>query len=54
MALAGFTSAGSRPRVIEQLVVRGPLPMRKLVGDTRRCRWFASAQAVAAFGREVA
>jgi ISXO2-like transposase domain len=29
-------------RVIEQLVVREPLPMHKLVNETRSCRWFAS------------
>jgi transposase-like protein len=27
-------------RVIEQLVARPPLPMRSLIDDTRRCRWF--------------
>ena len=31
-------------RVIEQLVVREPLPMQKLINETRRCRWFASNQ----------
>jgi uncharacterized metal-binding protein (TIGR02443 family) len=34
--------------VIEQLVAREPLPMRKIIDETRRCRWFGSAQAVAA------
>lgn len=31
-------------RVIEQLVARQPLTMRSLIDDTRRCRWFGSAQ----------
>jgi transposase-like protein len=31
-------------RVIEQLVARLPLTMRSLIDDTRRCRWFRSAQ----------
>jgi hypothetical protein len=31
-------------RVIEQLVARQPLTMRSLIDDTRRCRWFRSAQ----------
>jgi len=31
-------------RVIEQLVARQPLTMRRLIDDTRRCRWFTSAQ----------
>jgi len=35
-------------RVIEQLVVREPLPMRTLIDETRRCRWFGSAQAMMA------
>ena len=35
-------------RVIENLVARGPLPMRKLIDETRRCRWFGSNQAAAA------
>ena len=35
-------------RVIEQLVARGPLTMRKLIDETRRCQWFASTQAAAA------
>jgi transposase-like protein len=35
-------------RVIESLVKRPPLPMRKLIDDTRRCRWFASNQLAAA------
>ena len=34
-------------RVIEQLVVRQPLPMHKLVNDTHPCRWFASIQSPA-------
>jgi Zn ribbon nucleic-acid-binding protein/transposase-like protein len=34
-------------RVIEQLVVHKPLPKRKIINDTRRCRWFASAPATA-------
>jgi Zn ribbon nucleic-acid-binding protein/transposase-like protein len=32
-------------RVIEQLVVREPLTMRKLINETRPCRWFVSTQA---------
>ena len=32
-------------RVIEQLVRRGPLTMRKIIDDTRPRRWFASDQA---------
>ena len=35
-------------RVIEQLVVREPLAMRKIIGETRRCRWFGSDQEAAA------
>ena len=35
-------------RVIEQLVVREPLPMRTLIDETRRCRWCGSAQAMMA------
>ena len=35
-------------RVIEQLVARGPLTMRKLIDQTPRCRWFASDQYAAA------
>jgi transposase-like protein len=35
-------------RVIEQLVAREPLPMRKIIDDTRRCRWYASGQLAAA------
>ena len=35
-------------RVIEQLVSRRPLPMRKIIDETRRCRWFGSAQEAAA------
>ncbi len=35
-------------RVIEQLVAREPLAMRKLIDETRRCRWFGSNQAAAA------
>ena len=31
-------------RVIEQLVARGPLTMRKIIDETPRCRWFASDQ----------
>ena len=31
-------------RVIEQLVARAPLPIRKIIDETRRCRWFASTQ----------
>jgi transposase-like protein len=31
-------------RVIEQLVARGPLTIRKLIDKTPRCRWFASHQ----------
>jgi hypothetical protein len=31
-------------RVIEQLVARGPLPMRKIIDESTRCRWFMSAQ----------
>jgi Zn ribbon nucleic-acid-binding protein/transposase-like protein len=30
-------------RVIEQLVTHAPLPMRKIINETKRCRWFASA-----------
>ena len=32
-------------RVIEQLVVRPPLPMRKLIDETKHYRWFGSAHA---------
>ena len=35
-------------RVIENLVASGPLPMRKLIDETRRCRWFGSNQAAVA------
>jgi hypothetical protein len=35
-------------RVIEQLVARQRLVMRKLIDGSRRCRWFASNQCVAA------
>jgi Zn ribbon nucleic-acid-binding protein len=35
-------------RVIEQLVARGPLTMRKLIDQTRRCRSFGSARLAAA------
>ena len=35
-------------RVIESLLAKPPIPMRKLVDDTRRCRWFGSTQAAAA------
>ena len=31
-------------RVIERLVACEPLPMHKLINETRRCRWFASNQ----------
>ena len=31
-------------RIIEQLVVRAPLPMRKIIDETKRCRWFVSVQ----------
>jgi hypothetical protein len=31
-------------RVIEQLVAHGPLPMRKIIDESTRCRWFMSAQ----------
>jgi Zn ribbon nucleic-acid-binding protein/transposase-like protein len=31
-------------RVIERLVACKPLPMNKLINETRRCRWFASNQ----------
>jgi len=34
-------------RVIEQLVLHKPLTMRKLIDETRRCRWFRSAQTAA-------
>ena len=34
-------------RVIERLVARPPLPMRKLIDETRRCRWFGSNQVAA-------
>jgi Zn ribbon nucleic-acid-binding protein/transposase-like protein len=35
-------------RVIENLVKCKPLPMRKIINETRRCRWFASTQMSAA------
>ena len=35
-------------RVIESLVARPPVTMRKLVDDTRRCRWFPSIHATPA------
>jgi len=35
-------------RVIENLVRCKPLPMRKIINGTRRCRWFASTQMSAA------
>ena len=35
-------------RVIEQLVVRGPLTMRKLIDGTPRCRCFPSDQCAVA------
>jgi hypothetical protein len=31
-------------RLIESLVVKPPIPMRQLVDNTRRCRWFESSQ----------
>ncbi|KAB2919391.1 MAG: hypothetical protein F9K29_06115 [Hyphomicrobiaceae bacterium] len=31
-------------RVIEQLVVREPSPMRRIIDEPTRCRWFTSAQ----------
>ena len=31
-------------RVIERLVARGPLPMRKIIDGSARCRWFTSAE----------
>jgi hypothetical protein len=34
--------------VIEQLVARPPLSMRKIIDQTRRCRWFATTHGVAA------
>ena len=34
-------------RVIEQLVMHAPLPKREIIDQTKRCRWFASAQAMA-------
>jgi len=35
-------------RVIERVVVHEPLPMRKLIDETRRCRWFRSTQSAPA------
>jgi len=35
-------------RVIESLLAKPPIPMRKLVDNTRRCRWFGSIQVVLA------
>jgi len=35
-------------RVIESLVARPPISMRKLVDNTRRCRWFVSTQVATA------
>jgi len=35
-------------RVIEQLVAHAPLPMRSIIDQTRRCRWFASPQTAVA------
>ena len=35
-------------RVIEQLVARRPLPMKTLVQETRRCRWFPLVQPASA------
>ena len=32
-------------RVIEHLVAHAPLPMKTLVKQTTRCRWFGSIQA---------
>ena len=45
-------TTGTRPtlsgriaaRVIERLLAREPLTMRSLIDDTKRCRWFRSAQ----------
>jgi hypothetical protein len=34
-------------RVIERLVAREPLPMRRIIDQTTRCRWFTSAQRTA-------
>ena len=34
-------------RVIEHLVGHAPLPMRAIVDQTKRCRWFASNQTIA-------
>ena len=34
-------------RVIQNLVERQPVTMRKLIDNTRRCRWFASDHAAA-------
>jgi hypothetical protein len=34
-------------RVIQQLVARRPLPMRSLIDDTRRCRWFRQPELTA-------
>lgn len=31
-------------RLIESLVAKPPLTMRKLVDNTRRCRWYGSSQ----------
>jgi Zn ribbon nucleic-acid-binding protein len=35
-------------RVIERLVACEPLPMHKLINETKRCRWFASNQVAVA------
>jgi Zn ribbon nucleic-acid-binding protein len=35
-------------RVFEQLVARPALPLRKLIDETRRCRWFDSAHVAVA------
>src|SRR5262245_31582740 len=35
-------------RVIERIVAHEPLPIRKLIDDTRRCRWFRAAQSAPA------
>ena len=31
-------------RVLEQLVAHGPRTMRQIIDETRRCRWFPTAQ----------
>ena len=35
-------------RVIEQLVAREPLPMRKIIDETTCCRWFPSTHVATA------